>query len=77
MAVVAGDEVFGARQRHHALTDGPQDRITRSAPKRVVEFPEMIDVDHHHGECMAVALGAHFLAVQRFLQEATVIHAGH
>src|SRR2546429_6790810 len=36
-----------ARQRHHALTDGLQDRITGGVPKRVVEFPELIDVDHH------------------------------
>jgi len=55
LAVIAGDEVFGARQRHHALTDGPQDRITLGVSKRVVEFLEMIDVDHHDGEGMAVS----------------------
>src|SRR2546430_4751769 len=77
VAAIARDQVLAPRQRHYALPDGLEDRIPRGVSERVVEFPEMVDVEHHERKGLAVAPGATALAAQGLLEEAAVVEARH
>lgn len=76
LSTVSAHQVLRAQGFFDMLRDRAQNEVARTMAVRVVEFFEMVDVDHDHGQCLTVPSGPVDLDGKTIVEQSAVVHAG-
>ena len=74
-AITAGN-IGRTNRRQESRRDLPQDHVAGPVAVRVVQFFEMIEVDHDQSDRASTPFGIQAQSIADFLQEAAVIETG-
>ena len=76
VAAVAERQVGLAQRDAHAVGERLEHVVARGVAVRVVDLLELVHVDHHERQRLAVPLGQRDLALQELLHRPAVVQAG-